>query len=237
MRLLVIVLALPLVLLSAEHAEAQRSKLTKRYHKPLPRVKGKKAKTICPVFVASEYPFHGFGVKLGDPFALTYKFYARKNLSVAVDFGKASSGLYRGYFREKFDTYAMSDTFPSAESGLDYIAHKVLSDLVGEVKLLYHIDASRIADGLQLYAGVGWEWKTTELHYDYEYRTDTGRSDPFGSFRRNRVTMGPQVVAGIEYSYFTIPVAFFMEVEYFADLQADPGWYKFQGGIGLRYIF
>ncbi len=240
MRLPVILLVLPMLFSSIEHAQAQRSKVTKtRYHKPMPKVKGQKAKTICPVFTNSRYPFHGLGGKLGDPFALSYKFYARKHLAVAVDFGKAASGLYSDYFRGKFDTYAASDTFPSAESRLAYVGHRVKTDFVGEVKVLYHIDASRFSEGLQLYAGVGWEWKKSEITYDYEYRTDiaTGREDPFGSFTRTRVTMGPQVTAGMEYSYFTIPISAFMEVEYFADFQADPGWRKFQGGVGIRYIF
>jgi hypothetical protein len=235
-RTLLILLALSLSVV----AHGQRTNVTKsRYHYSTPSVKGKKAKTICPVFTPSRYPFHGLGVKIGDPFAVTYKFYARKNLAVAVDFGKAASGLYREYFQEKFGSYVMTDTFPSEDSRISYVAHKAISDYVTEVKILYQIDASRISDGLQFYGGLGWEWKKTELKYDYEYNTDTGpaRSDPFGSFRRTRVTMGPQITAGIEYSYFTIPVAAFMEIEYFMDVQGDPGWRKLQGGVGLRYIF
>jgi hypothetical protein len=28
-----------------------------------------------------------------------------------------------------------------------------------------------------------------------------------------------------------------MEVEFFTDVQADPGWRRFEGGVGLRYVF
>jgi hypothetical protein len=49
--------------------------------------------------------------------------------------------------------------------------------------------------------------------------------------------MGPQVIIGIEYAYFQIPISAFMELEYFMDVQADPGWQRFEGGVGLRYIF
>ena len=61
--------------------------------------------------------------------------------------------------------------------------------------------------------------------------------DPFASLTRTRSTMGPEVVLGVEYAYFNIPVSAFMEVEYFVDVQADPGWHRFQGGVGLRYVF
>jgi hypothetical protein len=209
-----------------------------RHNYGAPRVRGNKAKIICPVFENSKYPYHGLGFKLGDPFALTYKFYPNKRISFAVDFGKASSGLYNRYFREKFNEYTATDTLSSSAS-LQYSTHKVKSDLVGEFKLLYHVDAKKISPGLQVYVGAGWEWKSTQLRYDFFYNNDSpdGLENSLRHFERNRFTMGPQIVVGIEYAYFQIPVSAFMELEYFTDIQADPGWQRFEGGVGLRYIF
>lgn len=207
-----------------------------------PKVRGSKAKLICPIFTSSQYPFHGLGIKLGDPFALTYKFYPNKRFSFAVDFGKASSGLYNRYFREKFQHYVQEggDTL-SDNSSLTYSFHRVRLDLIGELKALYHVEADKISPGLQVYVGAGWQWKNTRLKYDYFYnRRAPGGGElvnEFRSFARQRVTMGPQVVVGIEYAYFKLPVSAFMEVEYFADIQLDPGWQRFEGGVGLRYIF
>ena len=231
-----------IILVSFGSVQAQRAgNITKsRYQFSAPKVRGHKAKIVCPAFDNSKYPYHGLGFKLGDPFALTYKFYPNKQFSFALDLGKSASGLYNHYFREKFDSYLMENTFPPNESGPVYFSHRVKSDLIGEAKILYHVDARKISDGLQGYAGVGWEWKRTLLKYDYQYSqayNDPPVADPFGSFERTRVTMGPQVVLGIEYSYFRIPVSAFMEVEYFTDIQADPGWQRFEGGAGLRYIF
>jgi len=228
--------------IAAQGVYAQRSNnvTRSRFHFSTPKVRGNKAKIICPIFTNSKYPFHGLGFKLGDPFALTYKYYPNKRFSFAVDVGKAASGLYNRYFREKFNFYVVSDTIPSDGSSLVYLTHRVKSDLIGDVKVLYHIDGKKISEGLQAYAGIGWEWKRTQLHYDYQYfdaGNNTPTADPFGSFQRNRVTMGPQVVLGIEYAYFQIPISAFMEVEYFSDVQADPGWQRFEGGVGLRYIF
>ena len=230
-----------IIMVASECVWAQRStKVTRsRIHFSSPRVRGNKAKIICPTFDNSKYPFHALGFKLGDPFALTYKFYPNKRFSFAVDVGKAASGLYNRYFREKFSFYARTDTMTN-ESALVYVTHKVRSDLIGELKILYHIDGKKISDGLQAYVGAGWEWKRTQLRYghqQFESGNNAPPADPFGSFERTRATMGPQVVFGIEYAYFKIPISAFMEVEFFTDVQADPGWQRFEGGVGLRYIF
>ena len=234
MRAVKILLSLVLGLLLADWAMAQRSNSGKstytrsRHNYGAPRVRGHKAKLICPIFESSKYPYHGIGFKLGDPFAFTYKFYPNKRFSFAVDFGKSASALYNRYFREKFSMYAQSDT--------EYLSHKVKSDFIGELKFLYHIDAKKISPGLQFYAGAGWEWKSTALEYDFLLNTGLDENE-FGRFQRNRFTMGPQIAVGIEYSYFQIPISAFMELEYFTDVQADPGWQRFEGGAGLRYIF
>jgi len=210
---------------------------TRERYNSAARIRGAKAKTICPIFESSKYPYQGFGIKLGDPFAITYKYYFNKRFAVAADIGKASSGLYNRYFKEKFDQYIVTDTFSTAEASIEYYTHKVVSDIIGEVKVLYHFDVTKISPGLQFYIGLGWEWKNTKLQYDYTYKESFGDPDRFGRFNRTRFTMGPQAVAGIEYAHFKIPISAFMELEYFSDVSADPGWSRVEGGVGLRYIF
>ncbi len=230
---LVFLMAVPSV-----HAQTGKKIKRTRYHYATPKVRREKARIICPVFDNSKYPFHGLGIKLGDPFAITYKYYPNKHIALAIDAGKAASGLYNHYFREKFNSYISNDSIPSGESPLVYLAHRVKSDFIGEIKVLYHLDAKKISEGLRGYAGIGWEWKRTALRYDYLDSAANGKTeDPFGSFDRTRVTMGPQLVLGIEYTYFRIPISAFMEGEYFTDVQADPGWSRFEGGVGLRYLF
>jgi hypothetical protein len=210
-----------------------------RYNYSSTRVRGAKAKTICPVFQNSRFPYFGLGVKLGDPFAATFKYYPNKHLGLVVDFGKASSGLYNRYFREQFASYQRPDTLSTGAS-VNYLTHKVKSDLVGEAKILYHIDAKKISEGLQFYVGAGFEWKRTSLDYDYLYETDPLLGDTEnrpGRISQSRFTMGPQGIIGIEYSYFQLPISAFMELEYFVDVFKDPGWSRTQGGVGLRYIF
>lgn len=229
------------LLLVCECAMAQRAKRNNRRHYKSFKVKSSKSKIDCPVFESSGYPYSGLGFKLGDPFALTYKFYPNKHFSFAADVGKGSSGLYNRYFREKFAMYTAEGDTLSPDASVTYSSHQVRTDFIGELKVLYHVEAYKVSPGLQFYLGAGWEWKSTTLKYGYFYnRTSTDGSiniNEFRSFSRNRATMGPQVVMGIEYAYFQIPISAFMEVEYFTDIQADPGWRRFEGGVGLRFIF
>ena len=180
--------------------------------------------------------YQGFGFKLGDPFALTYKFYADKKFSFVIDIGKVSAGLYNRYYREKFADYTATDTFTTDEASIQYITHSAKNDIVGEAKFLYHLEVSNIAAGLQPYLGIGWQWRNTRLVYNYVYNSQTVENKP-GQFSRKRLTMGPQVILGVEYAYFQLPLSAFLEIEYFRDIQADPGWHRFEGGVGLRYIF
>lgn len=200
----------------------------------VPKFRGSKAKILCPVFDRGRYPYHGLGVKLGDPFALTYKYYASKSFALAVDLGRTASGLYRDYYESRFETYRQQ---AGERPNVVYIGHKVESDWVLEGRLLYHADVSRTVEGLQAYAGAGWAWKRTALVYDYQYQQVGSDADPFGSLTSRGFAIGPQFVVGLEYSYFSIPVSAFLETEYFVDVREDPGARRVEGGIGLRYIF
>ena len=223
-------------LLMSVQAFAQKSK--DRHNRNPMRISRSKAKIVCPVFENNRYPYQGLGFKLGDPFALTYKFYLNEHFGIVADFGKASSGLYSRYFREAFAEYVDEDTL-SGESSVDYLTHKVKTDWVAELKFLWHFDAKGITPGLRVYIGFGPEVKLTKLEYQYFYNSDPSSSgfNTLGQFTRNRYTFGPQATVGIEYSYFQIPISAFMELELFNDISLDPGRRRFEGGAGLRYIF
>ena len=194
-----------------------------------------KARVVCPVFEDSQYPYHGLGIKVGDPFAITYKFYPSKSIGFVIDGGKAASGLYSKYYRENFDNLTEPDTLTSDQS-INYLSHIVNSDYVVEAKLLFQRDASKLLKGLQWYLGAGWQWKSISIQYEYQAILSFDRNE-IGTFDESFSAMGPVAVVGIEYSYFTIPIAAFMEIEWFTDIANDPGWQRLQGGVGLRYVF
>lgn len=233
MRLPKLLFLLVLLLLGGVSAHAQTKSRTSS-HFGVPKVSRSKALIMCPIFIASKYPYQGIGLKLGDPFAVTYKFYPSKHWAFAADGGKAASGLYNRYYRNAFNTY-LPDSLGKDET-MKYLAHKVISDWFLEAKFLYQWDAEKLAQGLQLYTGLGFQWRNTKIQYDYLYE-----NGPFDSnmkkFTETRFTFGPVVLVGFEYSYFTLPVSAFIEIEWFTDALLDPGYNRFQGGVGLRYIF
>jgi hypothetical protein len=235
MRLKKEVLYLLIVFLgSATLCSAQVRKSVKSATFRQPNVTRSKARIMCPIFETSQYPYQGIGFKLGDPFALTYKFYPNKNWAFQVDAGKAASGLYNKYYREAFNTY-LPDSLEGAES-IQYLTHKATADWLLETKFLYQWDADKLSKGLQLYAGLGWQWRNTKLTYDYLY--DDGAFDSrFGKFSETRITYGPVAILGFEYSYFSLPISAFIEIQWFTDVLLDPGYQRFQGGVGMRYVF
>jgi len=194
-----------------------------------------KASVICPIFFDKRYPYQGIGLKLGDPFALTYKFYASRSLAFSIDAGKTASGLYNEYYRNAFMEY-MPDTLATNEN-IQHLSHKVTSNIFLEGKFLYQWDAEKISKGLQVYAGIGWQWRNTNLKYDYLYTDSTPTGNKIGTINQNRFTYGPVGVLGFEYAYFSIPISAFIEIEWFSDVALDPGYHRFQGGVGLRYVF
>lgn len=236
-KVLLIVL---LILVAGVVAEAQQAKnptlrkSSKTKAMRAPFVSKSKARIICPIFENSQYPYQGIGLKMGDPVALAYKFYPNKHWSFALDAGKAASGLYSKYYRKVFSEY-LPDTLAGEES-IKYLSHTATADWLVEAKFLYQWSVDKISPGLQVYAGLGWQWRVTDLSYDYIYE-DGAFENQLGKFSESRFTYGPVGILGFEYSYFSLPLSAFIEIEGFMDALLDPGYRRFQGGVGLRYIF
>ena len=204
-------------------------------NKSKPFYKSRKAKVECPTFGKSKYPYQGIGIKLGDPFALTYKFYASQNFALALDLGKSASGLYSKYHRNNFGEHLPGEVTAQG-TAISYFGHKVKHDWVLEGKALYHWDASSLLGGLSIYAGGGLQIRKTKVRY--EYLSETGvDQNAIGTFDSKSFSLGPVGAAGLEYTYSELPLAAFFEMELYTDLIADPGWVRLQGGIGLRYLF
>jgi hypothetical protein len=205
-------------------------------HRNAPKTKTK-AGIICPIFDERRYPYQGIGIKLGDPMALTYKFYATPNLALAIDAGRSTSSLYNKYYRTSFTTY-LPDSLSSNEN-MQYLSHTVMGDVFMEGKFLYQWSAEKLSKGLHGYVGLGWQWRRANLRYDYLFETISSGSttSKIDTFARSRATNGPVGLIGFEYAYFSIPISAFIEIEWFSDQQLDKGYNRFQGGVGLRYVF
>jgi hypothetical protein len=193
----------------------------------------------CPVFTKIDFHKRAIGIKFGDPVAISYKYNETRHWAFVTELGKSTSGLYNKYYREAFNKSYLPDSL-SRNQSVRYLSHQTLSDWFVEFKLLYQAELSQLINGLNLFAGVGSQWRNTNIRYNYIYegidskgnqQTKTGTTD------QSRFTYGLSVVSGLEYSAFSLPVSAFLEVEYFTDGLIDTGYQRFQGGVGLRYNF
>ena len=199
-------------------------------HRPAKFRTNKKAAVICPTFVASEYPYQGIGIKLGDPFALTYKLYATEMFAVSIDGGLSAHGLYKERYTDLFSTIPGSDT-------LSYINHEVKQDTHLSAKLSIYNFGPKISDKLDYYVSLGWQFRYVRILYGYN-ETVSLTEEKFGTSTHTLDYNGPEVGLGVEYSYFSLPLSAFVEINGMYDMtHPDPTSIRLQGGIGLRYIF
>lgn len=234
MRALKIFLLLALSLgVSYSYAQKTHKKsLTQMYgkkNKPLRFKSSKKMAVICPVFHESEYPYQGIGFRVGDPFALTYKLYATARLAISIDGGIAAYGLYKDRYRELYENSPGADT-------LVYFNHQVEKDFFFSGKISYYQEGPKFLKGLDIYAGVGWQIRNAQILYGYNYAVSAQVTE-FGTVNRRYEYMGPEFHIGLEYAYFDLPISAFIETNIFYDITQPPEFIKFQGGIGLRFVF
>jgi len=193
----------------------------------------------CPVFSKINFHRRAVGIKFGDPVAISYKYYESKNWAFVAEIGKSTSGLYNKYFREAFNKSYLPDSL-SQNQTVKYLSHQTLADWFVEFKALYQIELSQTVDGLNLFMGIGSQWRNTIIRYNYIYDgidSKGNQQTKVGSTDQSRFTYGLCVVSGLEYSAFSLPISAFLEVEYFTDGLVDTGYQRFQGGVGLRYNF
>jgi hypothetical protein len=198
-------------------------------HQPAKFKNNKKMAVICPIFIPSEYPYQGIGFKAGDPFALTYKLYLTEWFAFSIDGGLGSYGLYKDRYAALFNTLPESDT-------LEYFNHQVEKDTYIAVKVSYYNEGPSFLKGLDYYFSLGWQFRYVDIIYGYNQEISQS-ADIFGSFVKQLDYSGPEVGIGVEYSYFNIPVSAFMEINWMYDVVHQPGYLKFQGGVGMRYVF
>jgi hypothetical protein len=198
-------------------------------HKPAKFKGNKKMEVICPIFITSEYPYQGIGFKAGDPFALTYKVYATKWLAFSFDAGIGAYGLYKKRYADLFNTLPEADT-------LDYFNHQVKKDTHISAKVSFYGDGPRFLKGLDYYVSIGWQFRYVDIIYGYNQEISQTEM-LFGTFQKQVDYSGPEAGIGLEYAYFDLPISAFMEINWMLDIVHQPAYIKFQGGIGMRYVF
>lgn len=173
----------------------------------------------------------GAGLRLGEPFSLTYKDFIDDFLSFEVMLG--SSGANRGDYYQK----AFTNNPPS--SNAYYVSNSASRGATINFRLALHEDITdmfEIEQGYLLgYAGAGIQLRTNKVNYAYDAIDGSGNSRRLIDQRTN-LDLGPEAFGGAEYYFDETPISVFAEIGLFIEL-IDRINMRGQGGIGVRYLF
>jgi hypothetical protein len=175
---------------------------------------------------------HQIGLRLGEPFSITYKTYLDEHFSVEGMIGRGSPNS-TPYYRRAFETNRPL-------SSAVYSGHSVSDAFNLHARIAYNEDITSefdISEGTLLaYAGVGAQLRSTRVDYAY-FTPSTGNQPNFQAESRTNIDFGPEGYVGTEYIFQDLPLSIFAEVGLFLELLDRPGHIKLQGGIGARYLF
>lgn len=184
---------------------------------------------IMPFFgIAQE---HQIGLRLGEPFSITYKTYLDEHFSVEGLIGRGNPNS-TSYYRRAFENNR------PVSSAL-YSGHSVSDAFSLHARVAYNEDISSefdISEGTLLaYVGVGAQIRNARV--DYLYFTPSANDPMIQAESRNNIDFGPEGYIGTEYIFQDLPLSIFAEVGLFLELVDRPGHVKLQGGLGARYLF
>lgn len=175
----------------------------------------------------------GIGVRLGDPFSISYKDFVKDYLSYEIMVGSGSINA-ESYFIESF---ARRPPSPSAIA-TSVAATKGIS--LG-FRMATHTDITdyfELEEGTLLgYFGLGAQLRTTQVSYVYGAFANTmNPPTALKTETRTNGDFGPEFFVGADYYFDSAPFAVFAETGLFLEL-IDRRHLKGQGGIGIRYLF
>lgn len=173
----------------------------------------------------------GIGLRLGEPFSITYKKFLDDNIAIEGMFGRAGANSAQYYIRS-FD-----NNRPSPNSF--YAGHSTTNIFSFNLRGVYHediTDAFNISEGYLLgYFGLGAQLRTAKV--DYAFTDSSISNNTVFRERRRNLDFGPEIFGGTEYYFDELPMSIFGEVGMFMELLDRFGHIRLQGAIGIRYLF
>lgn len=175
---------------------------------------------------------HQLGLRLGEPFSITYKTDLDDRFSVEGLVGRGSPNS-AAYYRRAFENNRPL-------SSAVYQGHTTSDALSLNARVAYHEDITSefdITEGTLLaYIGVGAQLRSVRTNYVY-FTPNPSEQTVYRNESRSNIDLGPEGYIGSEYIFQDLPISVFAEVGLFLELIDRPGHLKLQGGIGVRYLF
>ncbi|WP_339901996.1 hypothetical protein [uncultured Cyclobacterium sp.] len=183
------------------------------------------------VSIASFGQQHQLGLRLGDPYGITYKIPLNDNFSFEGVVGRGSQNSGQ-YYRRTFENNR-------PVSSARYFTHQVSGAASLQARGIYEESFSEdfnISNGeLTVYAGLGLQFRSVSIDYFYNTPNATeGATELIQS--RSNIDLGPEIFVGSSYYLNDLPIALFVEVGFLTEI-VDRLHLKGQGAIGARYLF
>lgn len=174
---------------------------------------------------------HQLGIKLGDPYGITYKTPINGKFSFEGVVGRGSRNS-RQYYRRTFEN-------DRPVSSARYSNHQVSGAFSLQARGLYEESFSEdfnISEGeLTVYAGLGLQFRSVNIDYFYNTPNATENATELIESRSN-IDFGPEILIGSTYYFENLPIATFVELGFLTEI-ADRLHLKGQVAIGVRYLF
>jgi len=169
----------------------------------------------------------GIGLRLGDPSGLTYKKYLDKVHAVEFGIGSSGPGWHHAYYQNSFESI-------NAYESHRYRSHQLKSALYIQGRYLLHSEI--FVEGMEgkwdWYWGLGGVLKFANVRYNYIPSDGTVEQTDY----YNDLDLGPEGIAGMEYTFEDIPLTIFGEVSLMVEFLNRVTLQPF-AAAGLRYRF
>lgn len=172
----------------------------------------------------------GAGIRFGEPISATYKDFFSDYFSWEVLVGRGRPASDR-YYKNLFDSNLPTEL-------ASYVNHEADPGVVLQARIAYHEDISTalsIPGGYLLaYGGIGAQLRGNRVRYSY---FDESRPEDFQVEMKTDLVFGPELFGGGEFYFNEIPIAISLEMGALIQLINQPGHLRYQGGLGVRYLF
>lgn len=160
------------------------------------------------------------GLRLGDPAGINVRKYFGDN---AIEVNLGNTGMFyggesRAYTYRGFGGYRAS----GIALGVNYIGQKSIGGV----------------EGLEWYWGVGGQLSSRKFYYyDEDYYKRYGGYYGNGVGYENRVALGANVLAGLEWTIPSTPISLFTDLGLHIEIVPSPFWINAPFGLGGRFNF
>ncbi|MEM7108138.1 MAG: hypothetical protein AAF519_07915 [Bacteroidota bacterium] len=168
----------------------------------------------------------GIGLRIGDPFGVSYKQYGHNRVALEFTLGTTSRNRHGAYYKDKFKSINDFDRF-------NYSDHTVNFTLAAQGRYLLHYSFPANVEGrLDWYGGIGAHLRISTLEYAY-----FDESESLAFEQRTNFDLGPEGVLGMEYEFQDYPIVGFGEFSLLAELVDQPFKFRLFAAVGVRYGF